>query len=92
MQKVSKYTAPNSYYILMSCILIGTLIVAIGIPITLALNDSYELAELINRRRFPESRDEHQIKKEKELGIKKEKATGFEIFVHKHLKRFLGIG
>ena len=53
MQEVSKYKAPATYYILMSCILVGTLVVAFGIPITLALNDSYELAELINRRRFP---------------------------------------
>lgn len=53
MLEVSKYKAPATYYILMSCILVGTLVVAFGIPITLALNDSYELAELINRRRFP---------------------------------------
>ena len=69
MQEVSKYKAPATYYILMSCILVGTLVVAFGIPITLALNDSYELAELINRRRFPAFKGEDQIKKEKEMGI-----------------------
>lgn len=69
MQQVSKYKAPLSYYILMCCILVGTLVVALGIPITLALNDSYELAEIINRRRFPENKGEEQVKKEKEMGI-----------------------
>jgi hypothetical protein len=92
MQKVSKYTAPTTYYILMSCILFGFLVVAIGIPVTLALNDSYQLAELINRRRFPPNKDEAQIKKAKELGIVLKHVSGFEIFVQKHLKRFLGIG
>jgi hypothetical protein len=91
-QVVSKYLAPWTYYLVMSLVLLSILVVFVGVPMTHALEDSYKLAELINFKRFPPKKDENQIKKEKELGIVLTRVTGFEIFVHKHVKKFLSIG
>lgn len=85
-QAVSKYVPPPSYFILMSFVFLATLIISIGIPVTLALDDSYYLAEIINSRRSTVSDD--PTKKKETIPM----ISGFSIFVHKHVKGFLGIG